>query len=334
MSGVVQSRVTAGLLLVLLALIGAWLALGSSRWQGAWARNRGFLAFSAARTTEGSDPLATAQHAAALLEQAVQQDPEPASPWRALGYARLAAGDAEAAIAAWQHWPNMVAELIAVGDQARSAGRTDEAVEWYRRATAVAPEDPTGWLALGQAHEDQGDWLAAEQTYSAGIAAQTTASLANSDLYFRLAQVYANRPQPADDATVLAAADRAIRLDRFVHDWSRLQSHYLRGLALERLGRKQEAMADFRLAADRSPDPYWPLVHLGRLSWELEGDAAAAERYLSAALSANDSDKWAYLALAEVYWNTDRRAEAAELYRIVLRLDERDPTAVSRLGEQ
>jgi len=206
-------------------------------------------------------------------------------------------------------------------------------VDWYGRATAVAPQNPAGWLALGQAYEDQGDGAAAEQTYQAGIAAQTAASSANSDLYYRLARIYANRPAPVDDAAVLAAADQAIQLDRFEHEWSRVQSHYLRGVALESLGRKPEAFKEFLHVADQLPGSYWPLVHLGQLSWELEGDAAAAERYLRAALDANDGNKWAYLALAEVYWATDRRAEAQALYRIVLHLDAQDPTAASRLRE-
>lgn len=332
MSGAVQSK-AAGLLVVLLALVGVWLVLGNNHWQGAWARNRGFLAFNSLRAPGGSDRPDTAQHAVSLLDRAIQLAPASMSSWRALGYAHLATGDAEAAIAAWQQWPDMATELIGNGDQALANGGTGEALLWYQRATAVAPQDPAGWLALGQAYEDQGDWLAAEQTYNAGITAQMAASAANSDLYYRLARIYASLPQPTDDAAVLAAADRALQIDRFVHDWSRIQSHYLRGVALDHLGRKEEAMAEFRLTANQVSDPYWPLVHLGRLSWQVEGNAAGAERYLRAALQADDSDKWAYLALAEVYWNTDRRAEAAELYRAVLRLDAHDPTAMARLGE-
>ncbi len=333
MSGAVQSKAAAGLLVVLLALVGVWLVLGNNDWQGAWARNRGFLAFNSLRAPGGSDRPHMAQQAASLLDRAVQLAPASTSSWRALGYARLATGDAEAAIAAWQQWPDMTTELIGNGDQAQANGNASEALLWYERATAVAPQDPAGWLALGQAYEDKGVWLAAEQTYNAGITAQMAASSANSDLYYRLARVYASLPQPTDDAAILAAADQALQLDRFVHNWSRIQSHYLRGVALDRLGRKQEAMAEFRLTANQVPDPYWPLVHLGRLSWEVEGNAAAAERYLRAALEADDSDKWAYLALAEVYWHTDRRTEATELYRAVLKLDAQDPTAMSRLGE-
>ncbi len=333
MSGVVGSKVTAGWLLVLLMLAGVWLALGSSRWQGAWSRNRGFLALNETSVASSRVRPDMAQRAATLLDQAVRLDPQPTSPWRALGYALLTAGEAETAIAAWQHSPNMVAELIVNGGRATAAGRAEEASDWYWRATAVAPQDPAGWLALGQVYEDKDNWAAAEQTYQAGIAAQTAASSANSDLYYRLARVYANRPPPVDDAAVLAAADQAIQLDRFEHEWSRVQSHYLRGVALERLGRKPEAFKEFLHVADQLPGSYWPLVHLGQLSWELEGDAAAAERYLRAALDANDGNKWAYLALAEVYWATDRRAEAQALYRIVLHLDAQDPTAASRLRE-
>ena len=327
-----QSRGMTALLFVLLAATGLWLVLGSSRWQGAWARNGGFLAFNAAHAP-GNDRPEAAQRAVERLERAVRLDPTPPSPWRVLGYAHLALGQVDEAVAVWQYAPHMATELIAVGEQAQAAGHTAEALDWYRRATVVAPQDPDSWLALGQAYEDQDDEAAAEQTYQAGIAAQTAASAANSDLYYRLAHIYANRPQPTDDAAILAAVDRAIQIDRFVHDWSRVQSHYLRGMALEGLGRKQEAMIEFQQAADQLPDPYWPLVHLGQLSWSLNGDAAAAEGYLRAALETNDGDKWAYLALAEVYWNTDRRADAVELYRAVLRLDERDPTATSRLGE-
>lgn len=328
MSSSARLKVALGLPLVLLVL---WLVLDAGRWSSAWAHNRGFLALNRASV---SDNPAADQRAAVLLEEAIHRNPESSSLWRSLGYARLALGQTEAAIAAWQHFPAMAGELVASGAQAEAAGQIEEAIRWYQHATSVAPEDVAGWLALGQTYETRGDGTAAALVYNAGLEAQTSRAGANSDLYFRLARVRSNMGQPVDYRAVLEATDRAIQIDRYIHEWSRTQSHYLRAVALDELGRDREAMAEFVWVVERLPDDYWSLVHLGRLAWELDGDGATAENRLRAAIDVDGDSKWAYLALADVYWQIDRREEALELYGIVLQIDPDDPAANSRLGEQ
>lgn len=322
-----------GGLALLLALAG-WLALNGAALRGAWLRNLGFLNLNEARGPAPADA-ASAEAAAAIhqLTEATRLDPRPASPWRALGYAHLAQAQDEAAIRAWQQAPGMAAELIANGQQAEAANQPETALAWYRRATAVSPSDPEGWLHLGLLHEGRGDWPAVTAVYEAGLEAQAAAGAANSDLLFRLARAHANLSWPIDYTAVLDASDRALQLDQFQHDWNRVQNRYFRGVALQGLGRDSEALAEFAWVAERLPDDYWTLVRLGQLTWQVQGDARAAETHLLAALRARGDNKAAYLALGEVYWQTGRQDEAVELYRTVLRLDPGDATAAARTQE-
>lgn len=320
-----------GWLAALLAL-GGWL-LGAGAIRGAWLRNLGFLAINESRGPRPEDATADAARATGLLTDATRLDPHVSSAWRTLGYLHLSQGQDEAAIRAWQQFPNMATELIANGQAAEAANRPEEAQTWYRRATEVSPQDPEGWLHLGLLHEGRGDWPAAAAIYQTGIEAQSAAGLANSDLLFRLARAHTNVSWPIDYATVFDASDRALQLDQFRHDWNRVQNRYFRGVALQGLGRESEALAEFAWVVERLPDDYWALVRLGQLMWQVHGDAQAAEAHLLAALRARDDNKSAYLALGEVYWETGRQDEAVELYRAVLRLDPGDPTAAARAQE-
>jgi tetratricopeptide (TPR) repeat protein len=314
---------------IILGALAGWL-LGNVALRGALLRNLGFLALNESRAPEPADADAAAYRAARLLTEATRLDPRPASPWRALGYLHLSQGQENEALLAWQQFPAVATELIAQGQAAEAAGQPEEALAWYRRATAVAPQDPESWLFLGLAHEQRGDWSAAEATYLAGLDAQSAAATANSDLFFRLARVYANQTWPVNYVAVLDASDRAIQLDRFEHDWNRVQNRYFRGVALQELGRGSEALAEFEWVVGQLPDDYWALVRLGQLTWETKGDARAAEEYLLSALRARRDNKSVYLALGEVYWETGRQDEAVELYRAVLRLDPADATAAAR----
>lgn len=320
--------------LALLLVLAGWLALHSAALRGTWLRNLGFLSLNEARGPVPADAAAAESQAAGRLIEATRLDPRASSAWRTLGYLHLTQGQDEAAIRAWQQFPDMATELIANGQEAEAANRPEEAPAWYRRATEVSPQDPEGWLHLGLLHEGRGDWPAATAVYQAGLEAQAAAGAANSDLLFRLARAHANLSWPIDYAAVFDASDRALQLDQFQHDWNRVQNRYFRGVALQGLGRGSEALAEFAWVVERLPDDYWSLVHLGQLTWQVQGDDQAAEAHLLAALRARDDNKSAYLALGEVYWETGRQDEAVELYRAVLRLDPGDATAVARAREQ
>lgn len=321
-------RTAIGLLTLGLVVL-LWLLASCTSLQGAAARNAGFLAWNRSLVDAGN--AAYAVQAAAALERAAALGPERASVWRTLGYARLNLNQPEGAVEAWRNDPRLSRELAGNGQAARRSGQPDEALAWFQYATQVAPDDVDAWLDLGAAFEARGNWQAAVETYGEGIA---RAGVPSGDLYFRLARARFNLGWPVDYNAVLNAADQALETDRFVHDWSRLQSHYFRGVALQGLGREREALAEFRIVAAERPDDYWGLVNLGALIWRLEGDAEAAEGYLRAALAVDSARKPAYLNLAEVYWATGRRAAAAELYRAVLTIDPADPTANSRLQEE
>ena len=112
-----------------------------------------------------------------------------------------------------------------------------------------------------------------------------------------------------------------------------VQTHYARGEVLRKLDRKREAMKEYEWVIAHRPSDYWAHVHLGSLTWELNGDAARTETLFLLAMDIDNGNKWAYRGLGLVYQETGRREEAVEAYRQVLVLDPTDVVANEQLAK-
>lgn len=317
--------------LLLAALLAVVLGFGLEALRAVVAHNAGFVAFNhtlAGDTGETTD--AWRARGVTQLANAAARQPERASTWRALGYLYIAQGEAEQAIAAWQQTGGMLPELLANAEQAEQAGNLDLAHEWYGRAIAVAPEAPVAWLELGLFHERRADWAAAADTFERGL---TNAATVNSDLLFHLALAWRNLPVP-DWTAILSLTERALTADAYRHEWSRQQSHVLRGEALQTMGRPAEARDEYAAVVERWPDDYWATVRLARLVWAVDGDATTAERLFRAAIAIDAQNKWAYLGLAQLYADLGRPADARPLFERVRELDPADATAAEWLAQK
>jgi tetratricopeptide (TPR) repeat protein len=122
-------------------------------------------------------------------------------------------------------------------------------------------------------------------------------------------------------------AEQAIAQDNYLHEWSLLRSHYLRGESLRQLGREAEALTEFTAMLDRWPDDYWTSIRYGELSWQSAGDMGEAVRALERAISIDPATKWAYMSLARVYDEVGQDDEAGALYARVLEIDPDDWTS-------
>jgi tetratricopeptide (TPR) repeat protein len=326
MSTLAQPRLALPLLLACLLLV--WAAAGARPLAGALARNAGFLAFNDARSDEPADE-AKAARSAAYLERATGWNGANPSAWRALGYLRLWQGAEDEALAAWRQSGTMAAELLANGATAEASGDSQLALQWYERAMAVAPTNAEGWLRAGAIHEHLGNTNDAIAFYR-----EASATLPdNSDLLYRLGEIYSQQPEPVDWKAVLTLAEQSIAHDNFLHDWSQLRSHYLRGESLRQLGREREALEEFAATLARWPNDQWTLIRFGELSWQVAGDLEKATAALERAIANDPANKWAYLFLARIYDEAGQSDKAGALYARVLEIDPDDWTAKQWLAQ-
>lgn len=101
---------------------------------------------------------------AALITQALQQQPEHAGAWTNLGNVRLASGDTQAAVEAWQRsiaaapdQPESASPLCNLAGVHRKNGRMAEAEAACRQALAVAPDFAEAWYSLSRLLMERGE---------------------------------------------------------------------------------------------------------------------------------------------------------------------------------
>lgn len=269
-----------------------------------------------------------------LLRKSTIYAPENQYAWRGLGFALARQGREDEAVAAWQSVAGMAEEFIKWGEQARVVGRHQEALMWYSRAAKVEPRLRDPWYYKGQTYEQLENWERAVEVYRKGLQRPAMIQVGLSDFYFRLGYIWAHKSSQPDWQTALALYDKALKLEAFSDEWSRIQVHYARGEVLRKLDRKRAAMKEYEsFIAHRSSGhwAYWAHVRLGSLTWELDRDADRAEYFFLQALDIEDSNKWAYRGLGLLYRETGHWAKAIEMYRQVLELDPNDSVAHAQL---
>ncbi len=101
---------------------------------------------------------------AALITQALQQQPEHAGAWTNLGNVRLASGNTEAAVEAWQRsivaaagQPEAASPLCNLAGVYRKDGRVVEAEAACRQSLAAAPDFAEAWYSLSRLLMERGE---------------------------------------------------------------------------------------------------------------------------------------------------------------------------------
>jgi tetratricopeptide (TPR) repeat protein len=133
------------------------------------------------------------------------------------------------------------APFMANGIAAHAAGRLAEAVDWFRKAVAAAPDDPKARLNLGVALKDTGESTESEACYRQAIAMAPGFAAAHNNLGILLADTDRN-----DEAFV--CFEEALRLDPGHAD-----ARHNRGAVLAALHRHDEALPDFHAAIAANP---------------------------------------------------------------------------------
>jgi len=165
--------------------------------------------------------------------------------------------------------------------------RPAAAVDDLRAYTALRPEDPSGWINLGQAHERGGETFSAIQAYETALAVDPSATYLYSSLarlYYEAAAALPAGSPEADQHLEQAEAAATAALDAHRQDTTALLYR-----ALARLARGEEALALEDLSAGIDIDPdldglrYNRAVIYARLGTAAL-DPAERERLLRAAL--------------------------------------------------
>lgn len=308
-----------------------WLASNLDFVAGSLARNLGFLKansyFASLEQGNQIDPKLI-ETSITYLKNGVDLLPSTPSIHRLLGYVYLLNDRGEAAIASWKLVESIDDELRANGMEAEQDGDFATAQDWYKRAIAIMPSNARNWISLGKLNQSQDNWESAASIYNEGIL--NVKEKGTSDLWYLLGYAL-NNTSAMNQQEVLKSMDQAIQSDRFLYDYHKVQSHYLRGVTLRALGRDSDAVAEFQWVVKQRPDDYWSYVNLGQLAWQLDKNASTAEQMFLMAIGLRRDDKWGLLGLADVYFNTNQKEKAMELYRAVLVIDPEDKVAATRL---
>jgi len=123
-------------------------------------------------------------------------------------------------------------------------GELDRAILDYSESIRIAPKWGHNYAARAQTYAEKGDYERALADISQAIASRPD-SHAFAYMYVARAMVYGKMRQPARG---LPDADRAIELDPKFGE-----AYFVRGQLHEALGRRQEAIADFRRALALEP---------------------------------------------------------------------------------
>lgn len=319
------------LLIVAIGVFILWVALNITELRGVWATNRGFLALNHFRASHEAgifDP-GLMQQSIDSLERAAALNPDNNSIWRTMGYLLLEQGDEDAALAAWHNSAGIAAELFKYGVQAEKAGDDAQALAWFQRTVAVAPDMVEAWLRIGTIYQQRGDLNGAATAFGTGLKATAN----SSDLIYQLGQIHVYMGESSDWELVRAYAERAIAEDNFLFAPNRYQAHFLLGEALRNLGQEREALAEYTIAADNLPQHYWSTFRRAELAWQVNKDAATAKRYYLAAIDIDPNTKWAYRQFALDLVDLGQPEEARRYFEKVLSIDPNDHIATQWLRD-
>jgi Flp pilus assembly protein TadD len=217
---------------------------------------------------------------AAELERVQELAPDDLDVRLDLGSAYQRMGANDKAIAAYEDvlkkQPRNIQALKLVGDCYRRQSDPEKAIAAYQRVRKLAPDDPRPYFLLGAAYEEAGDDTRAEAVFqdaqqfkrylgeawtNLGSLAFRRGDLSKANWYLSRAVVRApSRPKAHYNyALVLSAKkerDRALDELRIAGDLDPedAEVRYLAGVILLRLGRLDEARAQFEEALKRRPD--------------------------------------------------------------------------------
>jgi tetratricopeptide (TPR) repeat protein len=264
--------------------------------------------------------------AEAAYRNATALAPAEARWWYYLGHAQKERGDLDAAAASFgratEVAPESIPSAVALGRIELDRGNTDQAVRHFERAAEVDPGSAAALVGLGQAALASGDHAAAAERFERALAIDPAAG----QVRYSLGLAYRGLGREDEAAELLAAGGGdPVRMDdpwMAALDGMRggFRVHLDRGTRHFEEGRLEEALAEFRAAADEAPDDPTVLVNLGSTLTKLERYGEAVEAY-RAALAAAPDTVMAHFNLGTLAARFGHDDRAIEHYEAALAID-------------
>jgi tetratricopeptide (TPR) repeat protein len=197
-----------------------------------------------------------------------------------------------------------------LGDARLALGRSEEALQLYRRALVREPDSPRWHRGLGRALLDLERTEEAVESYRRALAIKPNADRIHGDLGLALYHM-----KRYDEA--VASYEEALRLDPDL-----AEVHGNLGVALLEIGEADRALAQFERALALSPELALFHGHAGNLRAS-RGEYAAAHAHLAEAVRLEPENGQLRAAFARALDRAGRGEEAIAHYRRALALGER-----------
>ncbi len=217
------------------------------------------------------------EEASAICARVLARAPAHAQALHLLGLAADRRGDLlgavqrlEAAVAAE---PGNGLFQLNLGNALRAAGRVDDALARYARATELAPERFAAWFNLAQLHVDRGEHVTAAAAFRRALALDPT----NHAARLGLAAALVDSAQGSPDGKAAFAEALALLETEWTRSPEASRARYILALALAGCARWTEAVAHLEALVAAHPEQAEAHVQLAN-SYNQLGRAADAVR--------------------------------------------------------
>lgn len=217
-------------------------------------------------------------------------------------------------------------ELIDQGNSARDERNYSSAEAAYLAAQRLDPRDARAFVGMGNLYSDQQRWENSEKAFRSAVAVEKNYVPLLTALSFVLA-----RPLMAPNISERYAESESLARQAITLDPSDALAYDALGVALEMQGQTgTETETAYRRSIQLDRDLAPAYAHLGRLMRKLGRIAEANSAYREATTRAITVGN--KLLVADTMHSDQRYAESLPILDLVLRLDAKNPTALTMLG--
>ncbi len=247
-----------------------------------------------------------------------QNNEQKAVLWDNTGGIYRLMGQSEQAIEAYRRStaldPNYASPWYSLGNIYAALEQDDEAINAYRQAIAINPADPWPYHNLALVYEKMENYDQAIALYRQAIERHAT-DYNRAVSWDSLGNVYSDAGRYEE---AVQAFQEAIRLNpKYALPWNSLGDVY------NALGNRQQAIAAYQQAIALDPGYAWPYNNLGMV-YQTIGQyeqAIGAYRQVIDKHASNHDRAISWNNLGDVYRELQREAEAIEAYEQAIRLD-------------